>query len=85
MPVVGWLLNCVVSGQKVGVSATPETRVGSLMMLALEAAGHSMEEANLWEARDADGELLVRSNSLRHSDLEDGDQIFIDPKPGVGA
>jgi len=85
MKVDAWKLTCVVSGQSVTVTAMPKTRVGVLMMLALEEAGHHREGANQWEARDADGELLVRSNSLRHSDLEDGDTVFVDPKPGWGA
>lgn len=80
-----WKLNCVVSGQLVVVPSTPDTRVAVLKISALEMVGGNKADANRWEARRADGEFLVGSNILRHSDLVDGDTVYVDPKPGVGA
>lgn len=77
-------LNCIVSGYKISLDVDSAFRVGQLILHAL-AATERPTDASSWEATDADGFSLVRSNTLTSSDLEEGDSVFIDPKPGVGA
>jgi len=79
------IIECIVSGQAVSITTTSDLRVGQLRMKALEETGHPIEYSNEWEVRNADGALLVISNTLVHSDLSDGATVYIDPHPGVGA
>ena len=76
---------CIVSGQAVDVNVTGNTRVGQLRMAALAEAGQPATSSKEWEVRNADGELLVVSNSVSHSDLVEDDKVYISPRAGVGA
>lgn len=79
------IIICVVSGQAIRVPVDPSLRVGQLRMTALAETGHSIESSNEWEVRNADGKLLVESNTCAHSDLVNGSMVYIDPRPGEGA
>lgn len=78
-------LKCVVSGQARWVTVVESTRVGELQLLALAEAGQSIDSSRAWEARNESGELLVISNTVANSDLQEGSIVYIDPQPGVGA
>ena len=78
-------IHCVVSGAVFPIPVKPDTRVGQLRMKALVAAQQPVLSSNEWEVRNTDGKELVISNTLAHSDLSDGDKVYIDPRPGVGA
>jgi len=78
-------LKCVVSGQARWVTVAESTRIGQLQLLALAEAGQPIDSSRAWEARNESGELLVISNTVANSDLQEGSIVYIDPQPGVGA
>lgn len=79
-------VNVHVGGRaSVKVAMARSGKIRTFIALALMEAAIFDTVIPEWELRDIDGKSLDESWTLARADVVDGDNVYLSPRPGVGA